>query len=143
MPLLLVLGLAAFGLLVWVGRRPARLSDGARLASALVSALAAVAAIVSAARGGWIASLLLILFSTAMARRAQLRFRTSSARRPSGLSLEQARDILGVGENASTAEITAAYRRLMRTAHPDQGGSDAWAARVNAARDRLRGQGGG
>ena len=33
----------------------------------------------------------------------------------------------------------AAYLRLMRTAHPDRGGSDWLAARVNEARDVLLG----
>lgn len=47
--------------------------------------------------------------------------------------------VLGLAEGASTAEIRAAHRRLMRTAHPDQGGSDWLAARLNEARDTLLG----
>lgn len=45
--------------------------------------------------------------------------------------------ILGLPEGADEAAIQTAYRRLMRTAHPDQGGSDWLAARLNAARDLL------
>jgi curved DNA-binding protein CbpA len=55
------------------------------------------------------------------------------------MSLEQARSILGVGPEADREDIEAAYRNLMRRAHPDQGGSSGLAAQVNAARDRLLG----
>jgi DnaJ-domain-containing protein 1 len=53
------------------------------------------------------------------------------------LSRAEALDILGLAEGASPAEIKAAHRRLMRGAHPDQGGSDWLAARLNEARDVL------
>jgi len=49
----------------------------------------------------------------------------------------EARRILGVGAQATVAEIRSAYRRKMATAHPDRGGSNAEAARLTAARDRL------
>jgi hypothetical protein len=65
--------------------------------------------------------------------------RPSLTRPPSGdaMSLEEARSILGVGPQASAAEVRQAYTRLMRRAHPDQGGTSGLAAQVNAARDRL------
>jgi DnaJ family protein C protein 19 len=45
--------------------------------------------------------------------------------------------VLGLQPGASKAEIRAAHRRLMRGAHPDAGGSDWLASRVNEARDIL------
>ena len=47
--------------------------------------------------------------------------------------------VLGLAEGATEEEIRAAHRRLMRSAHPDQGGSAWLAARLNAARDLLLG----
>ncbi len=55
------------------------------------------------------------------------------------LTRAEALAILGLGEGATEGEIRAAHRRLMRTAHPDQGGSAWLAARLNAARDLLLG----
>jgi len=49
----------------------------------------------------------------------------------------EARAILGVGPTATSSEIRAAYRAKMSSAHPDKGGSNAEAARLTAARDRL------
>lgn len=47
-------------------------------------------------------------------------------------------EVLGLPSGASTAEIDAAFRRLARDAHPDQGGSAAAMAALNAARDQAR-----
>ena len=45
--------------------------------------------------------------------------------------------MLGLRPGAGEAEIRAAYTRLMRGAHPDSGGSDWLATRINQARDTL------
>ncbi len=52
----------------------------------------------------------------------------------------EARAILGLGKDASVAEIRAAHRRLMQAVHPDRGGSADLARRINAARDVLLGR---
>jgi hypothetical protein len=48
-------------------------------------------------------------------------------------------EILGLQQGASREEIIAAHRRLMQRMHPDRGGSDYLAQRINAARDFLLG----
>jgi hypothetical protein len=53
------------------------------------------------------------------------------------MTREEALAVLGLAEGADEAAIRAAHRRLMRAAHPDQGGSDWLAARINQARDVL------
>ncbi|HAC02107.1 MAG TPA: molecular chaperone DnaJ, partial [Brevundimonas sp.] len=53
------------------------------------------------------------------------------------MSEAEARAILGVTAGADAQTVQAAWRRLMARAHPDQGGTEGLAARVNAARDRL------
>jgi DnaJ family protein C protein 19 len=55
------------------------------------------------------------------------------------MSREEALSVLGLRPGASPAEIREAHRRLMRAAHPDRGGSDWLATRINQARDVLLG----
>ncbi|MSP05448.1 MAG: hypothetical protein EXR05_09500 [Acetobacteraceae bacterium] len=58
---------------------------------------------------------------------------------PGTMSSGEALQILGLKSGSSTEEIKAAHRRLMAAAHPDHGGSDWIAARLNQARDVLLG----
>ncbi|MCW3472980.1 DnaJ domain-containing protein [Limobrevibacterium gyesilva] len=59
------------------------------------------------------------------------------APRSGPMSRAEAYQVLGLKPGASEAEIRAAHRRLVRGAHPDSGGSDWLAARINQARDIL------
>lgn len=56
---------------------------------------------------------------------------------PPVMPLADARRLLGVGPEASLAEIRDAHRRLIARVHPDAGGSEELANRVNVARDIL------
>jgi DnaJ family protein C protein 19 len=59
-------------------------------------------------------------------------------RRPAaGMTPDEAYQVLGLHPGATEAEIRAAHHRLMRAAHPDSGGSDWLATRINLARDVL------
>ncbi|MBM3555328.1 MAG: molecular chaperone DnaJ [Alphaproteobacteria bacterium] len=55
------------------------------------------------------------------------------------MSRDEALSLLGLAEGASVEEIRAAHRRLMQQVHPDKGGSDYLAAKINAAKDVLLG----
>ena len=58
---------------------------------------------------------------------------------PDGMNEEEARAVLGVETDATREEIIAAHRRLIQRLHPDRGGSDYLAAKLNAAKDLLIG----
>ena len=58
------------------------------------------------------------------------------------MTADEAYQVLGLRPGATEAEIRAAHHRLMRAAHPDSGGSDWVATRINLARDVLLRHGG-
>ncbi len=59
--------------------------------------------------------------------------------RSSNMSRAEALDILGLQETATKAEIRAAHHRLIQQNHPDLGGTNYLAAKINEAKDVLLG----
>jgi hypothetical protein len=137
--ILVLIGVGVIAVLVWVGRKPARVRGGARLTGALTAAVAAAAAVACGLRGQWMGAIALIALSAWLGHFARTGAAAAGPVSPKAqaMSAAEACSILGVGPQADRAEIEAAYRRLMQRAHPDHGGSTGLAAQLNAARDRL------
>jgi hypothetical protein len=142
--LYLALGAAVLALFTWLGRTPKlqRRLGAMRIIGGMGSLVVFAAAAYLIIRGGWGKGLVLLAMGFAV----MLWTRTPRqvTRRPPAAPMPkpgvaEARQILGVGPNATREEIKAAYMRLIRLAHPDSGGTAGLAAQLNAARDRLLG----
>ncbi len=127
MNLLALLAAAIVGWLWWKGHlgkdagRKLALAGGAGLAFWLL------------ARGQWVGGLAI------GAAVAGFWFKDRLRRKIGAVPMDEieARQILGLGLEATAADVLAAHRRIIAQVHPDKGGSADLARRVNAARDHL------
>ncbi len=145
----LALGLGVLGALLWGARAFSR-AEVATIKSLLawVAALAGLSLatlLLLSGRGG-VAISGAILFGPLIWKwwkthaAAQRGAPSSAPRRPGRMSRAEALEVLGLHDPVSDADVRAAWVRLMRVSHPDGGGSDWLAARVNQAKDVLLGR---
>ena len=136
-----ILGALVLLVLVSAGRRgqPIRIRREWRFISGAGAVAALIAAALLAIKEAWIPAVLLLGLAVSLMGSARFnpRRRAPAAVQREPMSADEARSILGVGPDATRAEVQAAYRRLMERVHPDKGGAAGLAAQLNAARDRL------
>lgn len=145
--LLLGLYLATIGMMRAFARaEPRAVAAAFRWAGGAAAALIALALILTG-RGGVVVGLAAVAAPYLLARwrsgpggaQGDRPRQAPPGRSSSGMTREEAYAVLGLAPGAGEAEIRAAHRRLMKACHPDHGGSDALAARVNQAKDVLLG----
>lgn len=137
--LYLALAVALFVGWMWMRSEVIR-RGGWRVGAGLLAVVLVLVGAAVSIKGDWIIGLpmvLLALFSAAGGRINRRPRTAPPAPEPAGMSVAEARSILGVADGATPPEIRAAYTRLMQRAHPDKGGTTGLAAQLNAARDRL------
>lgn len=142
----LAIGAAVLALLVWLGRgtAPRRSSGAWQIVGGVVALAVFVAGALVLLRGGWLKGLPLlaiglgVLLASRSGKAAGRQGAPAPAPAPTqGMGRAEARSMLGVGEDATAAQIEAAYKRLMLRVHPDHGGASGLAAQLNAARAVL------
>jgi hypothetical protein len=136
-PVWLVLAAIAIWGLIRLGRSSEGRGRGRgqwRVAATLFSSILVAGAALAAFRGSWLIAGALAaagLWLTIASRQRAV------PPRAEGMTDAEARSLLGVSASATKAQINAEWKRLMGRAHPDQGGTQGLAARLNAARDHL------
>ena len=81
-----------------------------------------------------------ILLQAYLLRSGSSNYQSSDSYQPNNyteLSENEAYEVLGLPTTASKDEVIKAHKRLMQRLHPDRGGSDYLAAKINAAKDKL------
>jgi hypothetical protein len=151
----LVAGVVLLGLLLLLARGYARanpryLSKGLRLSAGVILALLTIALVLTgrAAFAFLTAGAAWLLLFGARAPWTRTGYRRngpgpdqnrsrSGQLRTNSMSRAEALKVLGLEEGATVADIRAAHRRLIQQIHPDKGGTDYLAAKINEAKDVL------
>ncbi|MEA2824472.1 MAG: hypothetical protein QOF03_954 [Alphaproteobacteria bacterium] len=154
MPALLA-GIALLGLLMllargYTGASPRSLARGFRLSGGVLLALVTIALVITGrvgfafltASGAWF-----LLFGSVPPWQRTYgpgpgpgqggRRGSSGPPRANAMSRAEALTVLGLQEGASDEEVRAAHRRLILQTHPDKGGTNYLAAKINEAKDVL------
>ncbi len=63
--------------------------------------------------------------------------KSSTTKSDTQMSYAEALAVLGLNDNATRADVDQSYKKLISQLHPDAGGTDYLAAKINQARDRL------
>lgn len=126
---LIVIGFV--GWLLWTGRlQRMTAKDGMMLGVAVVGA-------VMAAKGKPLIGAIPLIASLGYAAIKMHKPVRTPPRTVETADVAEARALLGLGPQADADAVRAAHRRLIATVHPDKGGTEALAAKINAARDVL------
>lgn len=95
--------------------------------------LVLIALVILLARGGATLLAAIIAGITALAPIAEILLKNKKDK----MSIDEAREILGLEGEINEKIIKEAHMRLIKKNHPDQGGSDYLASKINQARDVL------
>lgn len=63
--------------------------------------------------------------------------RNNNNKNASSMSYKEAAEILGVEEDATKEQIILAHKKAMQKHHPDKGGSEVMATKINTAKAKL------
>jgi len=144
----LIVPAAVFLLLVWVGRqvRLGKWKSGPwfrqfRAVRSILGLLFLAAGSMMMVRGLWLAGAACIAVALALSGSVRISG-TLNRQEPQTAATYTAEEIrayrtLGLGIGADKKAVREAWKKLMKEAHPDQGGDPARAQALNAARDVL------
>ena len=139
------LAAAVYGAMIWYANTDVESVKKGLVSLAVIGLLVlATILIMNVARGN-VGFLPLLVFLVPVARKIRAQsgrqgFRGHShknTRSNSAMTRAEALEILGLKAGASEADIKAAYRRLIAASHPDVGGSDWMASKLNEAKRVL------
>jgi hypothetical protein len=145
---IILIALIAFIGLVWLGRqaKAGKLKRGpwlkqGRAVSGFIALIVAFGGYVALTRGLVLPGALMIggAVMWLLGLRTNLRVMAEKTGAADFLDFKtrDALNVLGVPRGADKATIVAAWREKMKAAHPDAGGSEKAASRLNAAKDHL------